>query len=88
MLTPHAVLVNEIFSTPYHAWVMCTYSARGNSQMDATWIFGITFEVVALCLALWVAIKHFCDLRRASIGWTTGDCFEVLMKTHALYFVA
>jgi hypothetical protein len=44
------------------------------------------WEVLALSLAVWIVIKHFRELRRSSTGWTTRDCFAVLIKTHMLYF--
>jgi hypothetical protein len=31
---------------------------------------------------VWVAVKHFRELRQ----WTMGDFFTILLKTHALYF--
>jgi hypothetical protein len=56
--------------------------------MEETWIFGIAWEVLAIYLTLWVVVKHLRDLRRSSTGWTIGDCFKVLIKTHVLYFIA
>ncbi|KAG2341251.1 hypothetical protein BDR05DRAFT_965678 [Suillus weaverae] len=46
------------------------------------------WEVLALCLAVWIVVKHFRDLRRLgpSTGLTIGDCFRVLIKSHVLYF--
>ncbi|KAG1778778.1 hypothetical protein EV702DRAFT_1091874 [Suillus placidus] len=53
----------------------------------ATWALGSAWEVLALCLALRVAVKHICELQRfRSTGRTIGDCFTVLIKTHVLYF--
>jgi hypothetical protein len=53
-----------------------------------TWILGSVWEVLALCLALRVAVKHICELQRLrSTGQTIRDCFTVLIKTHALYFI-
>jgi hypothetical protein len=54
-----------------------------------TWILGSVWEVLALCLALIVAAKHFHELRRFRLsgGQTMiEDCFTVLIKTHVLYF--
>ncbi|KAG1870751.1 hypothetical protein DFJ58DRAFT_23627 [Suillus subalutaceus] len=53
-----------------------------------TWILGIVWEVLALCLAAWIAIKHFRELRRHSTSGIIGDCFTVLMKTHVSYFAS
>ncbi|KAG2034962.1 hypothetical protein BDR03DRAFT_1093465 [Suillus americanus] len=53
-----------------------------------SWIFGTVWEVLMLCLAVWVAVKHFRDLRQHSTGRIVGDCFTVLIKTHIIYFVS
>jgi hypothetical protein len=50
------------------------------------WILGTVWEVLALLLAVWIAVKHFCELRRCSTSDIIGDCFTVLMKTHVSYF--
>jgi preprotein translocase subunit SecG len=59
----------------------------GNVQLltAETWILGTVWEVLALCLALWIAIKHFRELQRSS-SWALGDCFTILIKTHVFYF--
>ncbi|KAG2051933.1 hypothetical protein BDR06DRAFT_562755 [Suillus hirtellus] len=54
--------------------------------MSATWIFGTAWEVLTLCLAIWIAVKHFRELRQHSAGGIIEGCFTVLMKTHVLYF--
>jgi len=52
-----------------------------------TWILGTLWEVLALFLAIWIAVKHFRELQRPSTGWTAvEDCFTMLMKSHAFYF--
>jgi hypothetical protein len=53
---------------------------------EMTWILGAASEILALCLAVWIAVKHFRELQRASTGWTVGDCFTVLIETHVFYF--
>ncbi|KAG1737341.1 hypothetical protein EDB19DRAFT_990069 [Suillus lakei] len=52
------------------------------------WILGTVWEVLALCLAAWIAVKHFRELRQHSAGGIIGDCFTVLMKTHVSYFAS
>ncbi|KAG1798135.1 uncharacterized protein HD556DRAFT_223037 [Suillus plorans] len=52
------------------------------------WILGIVWEVIALCLAVWIVVKHFRELRQHSTGGIMEDCFTVLMKTHVLYFAS
>jgi hypothetical protein len=50
------------------------------SILDTVW------EVLALCLVVWIAVKHFRDLRQHPTSGIIGDCFTVLMKTHVSYF--
>jgi hypothetical protein len=49
------------------------------------WIVSTAWEVLTLCLAVWIAVKHFRELRQHPSG---EDCFTVLMKTHMLYFAS
>ncbi|KAG2047218.1 hypothetical protein BDR06DRAFT_117437 [Suillus hirtellus] len=53
-----------------------------------TWIFFIAWEVVALCLAVWIALKHFLELRQHSAGGIIGNCFAVLIKSHMVHFTS
>ncbi|KAG2361396.1 hypothetical protein BDR07DRAFT_1409616 [Suillus spraguei] len=66
----------------------CSISQAGNILLldHLTWILGIVFEVCEMCLAIWIAVKHFRELRHHSAGEIIRDCFTVLMKTHMLYF--
>ena len=52
----------------------------------ATYILVTVWEVLALCVAVWIAVKHFREFQRPSTSWTIGDCFTVLIKTHVFYF--
>jgi hypothetical protein len=72
------VPVEYVFSGSY----MCINSLLG----DFVWIFGLAWETLALCLAIWIAIRHFRELQRPSSGWAVGDCFTVLIETHVFYF--
>jgi hypothetical protein len=71
---------------------VCTYRYGGNVQLLASmiWTLNTVWEVVALCLAVWITVKHFCDLRRLGplTGSTIGDCFRVLIKSHVFYFAS
>ncbi|KAG1775263.1 hypothetical protein EV702DRAFT_1119708 [Suillus placidus] len=52
-----------------------------------TWILAnIVWKVLALCLAVWIAVKHFRELRQYPTRGIIQDCFTVLMKTHVSYF--
>ncbi|KAG2338072.1 hypothetical protein BDR05DRAFT_728134 [Suillus weaverae] len=53
-----------------------------------TWILDTVWEVLALCLAVWIAVKHFRELRQHSASGIIGDCFTVLMQTHVSYFAS
>ncbi|KAG2337562.1 hypothetical protein BDR05DRAFT_970166 [Suillus weaverae] len=67
----------------------CIFGEGGGLLLfTITWILGTVWEVVALCFAVWIAVKHFRELRRYSAGGIVGDCFAVLMKTHLVYFVS
>ncbi|KAG1763470.1 hypothetical protein EDD22DRAFT_1022719 [Suillus occidentalis] len=71
---------------------ICSYSSDGDVQLQISmvWMLNTVWEVLALCLLVWIAVKHFRDLRRLgpSTGSTIGDCFRVLMKSHVLYFAS
>ncbi|KAG2057726.1 hypothetical protein BDR06DRAFT_1018820 [Suillus hirtellus] len=45
------------------------------------------WEILTFILAFWVVSKHFRELRQSPTGPTIGDCFMVLTKSHAFYFV-
>ncbi|KAG2335677.1 hypothetical protein BDR05DRAFT_971517 [Suillus weaverae] len=71
-------------------YMMCNYGSEADVQLLASmiWMVNTVWEVLALCLAVWIAVKHFRELRRLgpSTGSTIGDCFRVLIKSHVLYF--
>ncbi|KAG2364156.1 hypothetical protein BDR07DRAFT_1402086 [Suillus spraguei] len=71
----------------------CDYVQGGYPEflVATTWALNTIWEVLALCLSVWIAVKHFRDLRR--LGPLTGsiiigDCFIVLIKSHVLYFAS
>ncbi|KAG2103784.1 uncharacterized protein F5147DRAFT_838486 [Suillus discolor] len=71
---------------------MCGYVSEGNNQLlySMVWMLNTAWEVLALCLSVWVAVKHFRELRQfgPSTGSTIGDCFRVLIQSHVLYFAS
>ncbi|KAG2051470.1 hypothetical protein BDR06DRAFT_973786 [Suillus hirtellus] len=75
-----------VLSGTYH----CNVDYAGDSLFlsSLTWIFVTIWEITALCLAVWIAIKHFRELRRHPTRGIIGDCFTVLMKTHVIYFAS
>ncbi|KAG1862303.1 hypothetical protein F4604DRAFT_1070579 [Suillus subluteus] len=46
------------------------------------------WEILALFLAVWVVTKHFRERRQSPAGTTIGDCFTMLIQSHAFYFLA
>ncbi|KAG2029462.1 hypothetical protein BDR03DRAFT_694848 [Suillus americanus] len=81
----HLVAEELILSGMY----MCYFGSQGNAQVLASmvWMLNTVWEVLALCLAIWIAVKHFRDLRRLGSS-TIGNCFRVLIKSHVLYFAS
>jgi hypothetical protein len=69
---------------------MCTFEYEGDVQLwtSMIWMLNVVWETLALCLSVWITVKHFRDLRRLgpSTRLTIGDCFRVLIKSHVLYF--
>ncbi|KAG1861089.1 VTC domain-containing protein [Suillus tomentosus] len=69
----------------------CTIGYTGDALVvlyPASWILSIVWEVLTLCLAVWISVKHFRELRLHAAGGIIGDCFTVLMKTHVVYFAS
>ncbi|KAG1856471.1 hypothetical protein F4604DRAFT_1213919 [Suillus subluteus] len=66
----------------------CIFAYGGDSVFLSamTWILLTVWEVLALCIAVWIAVKHFRELRQHSTRGIIGDSFTVLMKTHVRYF--
>jgi hypothetical protein len=64
------------------------FGSTGDSMFLAsmTWVLATVWEVLALCLAVWIAVKHFRELRRYSTRGMIRDCFTVLVKTHVNFF--
>ncbi|KAG2744734.1 hypothetical protein P692DRAFT_201869084 [Suillus brevipes Sb2] len=70
---------------------MCNFGTEANPLLaPMVWVLNTVWEVLALFLSVWIAVKHFRDLRRldSSTGSVIGDCFRVLIKSHVLYFAS
>ncbi|KAG1741235.1 hypothetical protein EDD22DRAFT_851716 [Suillus occidentalis] len=65
-------------------------AAIGFMNVVAVWMLNTVWEVLALCLSVWIAVKHFRELRRLgpSTGSAIGDCLKVLIQSHVLYFAS
>ncbi|KAG2370044.1 hypothetical protein BDR07DRAFT_335282 [Suillus spraguei] len=68
----------------------CTYDYDEDTRllMSITWILRIVWEVLVMCLVVWIVVKHLWQLRRSSQTRIIGNCFTVLMKTHVMYFTS
>ncbi|KAG2109677.1 uncharacterized protein F5147DRAFT_836617 [Suillus discolor] len=83
------VVSEEVILSGIHT---CSDGSEGDTQLllSMIWMLNTVWEVLALCLSIWIAAKHFRDLRRLGplTGSTIGDCFRVLMESHVLYFAS
>ncbi|KAG2030842.1 hypothetical protein BDR03DRAFT_158559 [Suillus americanus] len=86
MQTMHTSGEEVILSGTYQCII--AYAGYFSFLSGLTWIACTVWEVFALCLAVWVTVKHFIELRQHSTGGIIGDCFTVLMKTHIFYFAS
>ncbi|KAG1766824.1 hypothetical protein EV702DRAFT_1271868 [Suillus placidus] len=88
----NAVIVMQLAGVPeeliHSGTYQCMIDYPGDAQLlgSMTWILDTAWEVLALCLAIRIAVKHFRELRQHSTRGIIGDCFMVLMQTHVSYF--
>lgn len=64
---------------------------RGEVRVLTTiaWVIATMWEILALCLAVWIAVRHLRELQQFSRGRRTiSNWFTALIKTHVLYFAA
>jgi len=65
----------------------CFYGGYSPSLTADIWILRAVWEVLALFLTGWVAVKHFRELPRTlEAGPAIEDCISVLTKNHIFYF--
>ncbi|KAG1817880.1 hypothetical protein EV424DRAFT_1540232 [Suillus variegatus] len=69
---------------------VCYYAGIEQLLFSIVWMLNTVWEVLALCLSVWIAVKHFRELRRLglSTGSTIRDCFRVLIHSHICYFAS
>jgi len=90
ILLKHLVGDEWIMSGTY----MCNAEYEGDYDyqllLSMVWMLNTVWEVLALCLSVWIAVKHFRSLRQLgpSTGSTIGDYFRVLIQSHVLYFAS
>ncbi|KAG2109698.1 uncharacterized protein F5147DRAFT_798001, partial [Suillus discolor] len=82
-------LAEELILSGIHT---CNDVLEGDVQllMTMVWMLNTVWEILALCLSVWIAVKHFCELQRLGpfTRSTIRDCFRVLMESHVLYFAS
>ncbi|KAG2138262.1 hypothetical protein BD769DRAFT_257883 [Suillus cothurnatus] len=87
-----AILTMQISGVEYilSGTYQCMIDYAGDSTLldSMTSMLDTVWEVLTLCLAVWIAVKHFRELRQHSTSGIIGDCFTVLMKTHVSYFAS
>ncbi|KAG1775269.1 hypothetical protein EV702DRAFT_453991 [Suillus placidus] len=86
IITMHMSEEEFVLSGTYQCYV--NFGDNTNLSYSIYWMFITAWEVLALCLAIWIAVKHFRELQRPSPGWIIGDCFTALTKSHLVYFVS
>ncbi|KAG2365552.1 hypothetical protein BDR07DRAFT_1398422 [Suillus spraguei] len=65
---------------------MIRYAGDSLFLASTTWILATVWEVLALCLAALIAVKHFRELRQRSSRSIIGKWFTVLVQTHVSCF--
>ncbi|OJA19264.1 hypothetical protein AZE42_07095 [Rhizopogon vesiculosus] len=70
------------------AYTVCAYLEDYDPFRTSfvAWMLGIMWEVLAMCLAVWIAVRHLRELQQRPTGSTTGDYLTVLIKSHIYYF--
>ncbi|KIK42355.1 hypothetical protein CY34DRAFT_151880 [Suillus luteus UH-Slu-Lm8-n1] len=82
------IVLEEFILSGIH---MCSFETEEVPFLASmVWILNTVWEVLALCLSVWIAVKHSRDLRRlgSPTGSTIEDCFRVLITSHVLYFAS
>jgi hypothetical protein len=71
---------------------MCGYGLEGDDELLALMFstLNTVWEVLVLCLSIWIAVKELRYLRRLGRLTTSsiGECFRVLIQSHVLYFAS
>jgi len=62
----------------------CGYEGGDPLLAAETWILRTVWAVLALCLAVWIVVKHFRTMPRPLAGQTIGNWFPVLITVYAL----
>ncbi|KAG1870103.1 hypothetical protein DFJ58DRAFT_723002 [Suillus subalutaceus] len=94
-ITNAVMLAIEMMQTSGAEFVLsgtyqCMIGYVGDAQLlyPMTWIPATVWEVVTPCLAVWIVVKYFRELRRHPTRGVIGDCLTVLMQIHVSYFAS
>ncbi|KAG2352458.1 hypothetical protein BDR07DRAFT_860900 [Suillus spraguei] len=70
-------IVEELILSGAH---ICGYPNLGNFRLLSSmfWVLNTVWEVLALCLSVFITVKHLCDLRRC--GLSTGSTIRTVSK--------
>ncbi|KAG1765990.1 hypothetical protein EV702DRAFT_1151124 [Suillus placidus] len=66
----------------------CGFTGGNQRLITDTWFLTTAWEVITLCLAVWIVAKYLRELQQPSARPTLGNYFRVLIETHVFYFVA
>ncbi|KAG2104411.1 uncharacterized protein F5147DRAFT_775674 [Suillus discolor] len=77
----------EFVLSGYHICLVQIDTYRMNLNHEMVIPIAI-WEILAFLLAVWIVILRFYEIRQSQSGSTIGDCFTMLIKSHALYFLA
>ncbi|KAG2139195.1 uncharacterized protein EDB93DRAFT_1253126 [Suillus bovinus] len=89
-----AVVMTMLHSSEEELILSGTYQCSVADTEDVShlgsvcWILNTVWEVLTLCLTLWIAVQHFRELRQHSARGIIKDCLTVLIQTHVLYFAS
>ncbi|KAG1779105.1 hypothetical protein EV702DRAFT_120631 [Suillus placidus] len=84
--TSHTIGEEFILSGTYQ----CNYNYEGDARLlnSMTWVLCTLWEVISLCLAVWIAVKRIRELPRPLRTGIIGDCLTVVIRTHVVYFAS
>ncbi|OAX35392.1 hypothetical protein K503DRAFT_773529 [Rhizopogon vinicolor AM-OR11-026] len=72
----------EVITSGFH---MCGDNGYDSFLLSLTWMLATVWEFLALCLAAWIALKHFRERQRRPTGLIVTDYFTMLIKSNLCY---
>ncbi|OAX35395.1 hypothetical protein K503DRAFT_371902 [Rhizopogon vinicolor AM-OR11-026] len=74
----------EAIASGFH---LCGDYGYDSLLLSVTWMLATVWELLALCLAAWIALKNFRERKRRPTELIVADYFTLLIKSHLCYFV-